>query len=83
MNSHHQEYQVSDYSRPLPIKRARRIHLLGLTTLLAKEAKGYTNQTQRAGRWDVDSKPLGIDNRASAFISGNIDDFVGPLQDTA
>jgi len=30
---------------------------------------------------DSDSKPLGIDNRATAFISGDINDFDGPLLD--
>jgi Reverse transcriptase (RNA-dependent DNA polymerase) len=31
---------------------------------------------------DSDSKPLGIDNRATAFISGDINDFDGPLHDS-
>jgi hypothetical protein len=56
--------------------------LLAITTNLAKEARGYGNLRPRNALWDVDSKVLGIDNRASAFISGDIDNFVGPHQDT-
>ncbi|MFM7530824.1 MAG: reverse transcriptase domain-containing protein [Nodosilinea sp.] len=31
---------------------------------------------------DTDSKPLGVDNRATAYISGDITDFDGPMTDT-
>jgi len=32
--------------------------------------------------FDADFKPVGIDNLASAYISGNIDDFVSELEET-
>ena len=30
--------------------------------------------------FDTDSGPVGIDNRASGCMSGNVDDFIGTLQ---
>ena len=54
--------------------------LLAHTAILAQQASiksRYTNFIL-----DSDSKALGIDNRATAFISGDIDDFEGPLIDS-
>lgn len=42
----------------------------------------YENKTERDVVFDTDSKPVGIDNRASAYISGDIDDFDGELEET-
>jgi hypothetical protein len=47
---------------------------------MAMEA--YENKTERKVIFDTDSKPVGIDNHASAYISGNIDDFEGKLEET-
>jgi hypothetical protein len=47
---------------------------------MAMEA--YKNKTEREVVFDTDSKPVGIDNRASAYISGDIDDFEGKLEET-
>jgi Fe-S cluster assembly iron-binding protein IscA len=42
----------------------------------------YENKSERDVVFDTDSKPVGIDNHASAYISGDIDDFVGELEET-
>jgi hypothetical protein len=47
---------------------------------MAMEA--YENKTERKVIFDTDSKPVGIDNHASAYISGDIDDFEGKLEET-
>jgi hypothetical protein len=47
---------------------------------MAMEA--YENKTEREVIFDTDSKPVGIDNCASAYISGDIDDFDGKLEET-
>jgi hypothetical protein len=47
---------------------------------MAMEA--YENKTEREAIFDTNSKPVGIDNRASAYISGDIDDFDGKLEET-
>jgi len=41
-----------------------------------------TNYNNTSFIIDSDSKQLGIDNRATAFISGDITDFEGPLHDS-
>jgi hypothetical protein len=47
---------------------------------MAMEA--YENKTERKAIFDTNSKPVGIDNHVSAYISGNIDDFDGKLEET-
>jgi hypothetical protein len=47
---------------------------------MAMEA--YEIKTEREVIFDTDSKPVGIDNHASAYISGDIDDFDGKLEET-
>ncbi len=48
---------------------------------MAMEA--YENKTERTQViFDTNSKPVGIDNHASAYISGNIGDFDGKLEET-
>jgi hypothetical protein len=42
----------------------------------------YENKTEREVIFDTDLKLVGIDNYASAYISGNIDDFDGELEVT-
>ena len=39
-------------------------------------------RTEHEVQFDTDSKPIGIDNRASAFISGDTNDFEGELVKT-
>ena len=55
-------------------------------TILAEEAilakQAAANPKRHTFIVDSDSKAIGIDNRASAFISGDITDFQGPLIDT-
>jgi len=60
---------------PLTIFYVRR-----LGAIMAMAA--YENKTERDVIFDTNSKPVGIDNHASAYISGNIDDFVGELKET-
>ncbi len=45
--------------------------------------EAHENKTEREVIFDTDSKPVGIDNHASAYISGNIDDFDGELEETS
>jgi hypothetical protein len=47
---------------------------------MAMEA--YENKTECEVIFDTNSKPVGIDNCASAYISGDIDDFEGKLEET-
>lgn len=47
--------------------------------IMANEAA--IKQNAHTVTFDMGSKVIGIDNRASAFISGDITDFEGPLQD--
>jgi hypothetical protein len=49
--------------------------------IMAMEA--YENKTEREVIFDTDSKPVGIENHASAYISGDIDDFEGKLEGTS
>jgi hypothetical protein len=48
--------------------------------VMAMEA--HENKTECEVIFDTNSKPVGIDNHASAYISGNIDDFDGELKET-
>jgi len=41
------------------------------------------NKTERSNIiFDTDSSEIGIDNRASAYISGDTNDFIGKLEET-
>ncbi len=41
-----------------------------------------TNKVERSTILDTDSKAIGIDNRCSAYLSGFVEDFEGPLEAT-
>ena len=47
---------------------------------LACPAKQIASQ-ERIVKFDTNAKPIGVDNRCSAFISPYIEDFIGPLED--
>ena len=61
-------------------QQARRLPFMAQEALLAQQAQ--TSKQRRTIILDTDSQPIGIDNRATAFFSGCIDDFQGPLQDS-
>ena len=68
-------------SQNLNFNPKRGISLIAASTLLAMS----TNQvkaTQSVAYFDTDSKPIGIDNRCTACISHDINDFVGKLHDS-
>jgi hypothetical protein len=44
--------------------------------------EAYENKTKREVIFDTDAKPVGIDNHASAYITGDIDDIEGKLEET-
>ncbi len=48
--------------------------------ILAMET--LTNKVERSTILDTDSKAIGIDNRCSAYLSGYVEDFQGPLEAT-
>ena len=48
---------------------------------LACPVKQTTTQ-ERIVKFDIDAKPIGVDNQCSPCISPYIDDFIGPLEDT-
>jgi hypothetical protein len=77
---HHQPSWKPPWTKTRRIKTGHR--LVAVAALLAHQAHNNTDSAPRIGAMDVDSRPLGIDNRASAFISTDIDDFDGPLTDT-
>jgi len=54
-----------------------RHYIMAHKALLAQQA--HASKQRRTIILDTDSKPIGIDNRATAFFSGDIDDFEGPL----
>ena len=49
-----------------------------MSSVLTMQAQEAT-ASERTTPFDTDSKPVGIDNRASACISHDPEDFVGPL----
>ena len=62
-------------------RRMRMLHgLVALQALLAMQVKA--NTAERDVCFDTDSKLIGVDNRCSAYISGDISDFDGPVTPT-
>lgn len=57
-----------------------RHYIMAHKALLAQQA--HASKQRRTIILDTDSKPIGIDNRATAFFSGDIDDFEGPLRES-
>ena len=49
-------------------------------TAMAMQARADRND--RVMTFDADSSPIGVDNRCSACISSNVNDFIGPLTET-
>jgi Reverse transcriptase (RNA-dependent DNA polymerase) len=73
----HSDYYDCKGSRGVPIPQC----IYAMDAILAKQA----SLQNKAPHFylDSDSRPLGIDNRATAFISGDINDFeVGHLRNT-
>ena len=64
-----------------PFWRIRNASLYGMETLIMKSATNSEGDEvhENRARFDTDSGQVGIDNRASACISHQIGDFVGPL----
>ena len=59
--------------------RRRLGHLVLMSSIIAMDAR-HTKPRERTTVFDTDSRAIGIDNRASACISDNPDDFDGPLR---
>lgn len=78
-NFKHYWYRASTRATQRPAAAAHK--LIVMAAIFAKQATP-NHDHQRNFVVDADSKPLGIDNRCTAFISGDINDFHGPLQDT-
>ena len=62
-----------------PTPQSRKV--IAMATLMAMSAKSVQTHQQEA-YFDTDSKPIGIDNRCTACISHDINDFVGKLHDS-
>ena len=66
-----------------PTKRRNninRLHARGQRLIIVNESRTKrTKPTSRTALFDTDSKAIGIDNRCSACISHDINDFVGPV----
>ena len=55
--------------------------LIIATTILALSARTLQNQ-HHSVNFDTDSHPIGVDNRCTACISHDINDFIGKLKDS-
>ena len=66
-------------------KRKRRLRHIAeiivypVLALMANQKRRHTFSGQRQAIFDTDSESIGIDNRCSACISNNVEDFVGQL----
>ena len=57
-----------------------RLHARGKRLIIVNESRTKrTKPTSRTVLFDTDTKAIGIDNRCSACISHDINDFVGPV----
>ena len=67
-------------------REKRRRRLKNLAPLLAYSALAMSTQMgpqqQHTINFDTDSRPIGVDNRCTACISHDINDFIDPPQDT-
>ena len=76
-------YRIIGNRAPPWRTNARSGLLTAQAALLAQQAKQEsTSKRQNLVCFDDDSNPIGVDNRATAFMSGEIDDFEGALNDT-
>ena len=52
-----------------------------IMSVLAMQVKGKTDKHDNIVTFDTDSASIGVDNRCTACLSDQIDDFIGPLKD--
>ena len=72
----------NQYHNTTGIKAKIRVIAFPIMALMANQKSTYTIAQQRNAKFDTDSKSIGVDNRCSACISNDIDDFIGNVTDS-